>query len=193
MSKYYGVVVGRERGIFTSWPDCKIQVSKFKDAKYKAFKTRQEADWYVRTDGYHANCPQFPPTRMRRRFPMPELNMLPVPMDDSKRQRVYCSGFAIGNRGGVGVVFPSHPAMNISKRARRNGPTTKEGALLQAILCAINATEIKLVAPSALALPLRSLSYSLTYTRFRARGVISPPCSGEPKKPRCLSRQCEAW
>lgn len=145
MSKYYGVVVGRERGIFDSWADCKQQVFKFKDAKYKAFNTQQEAGWYVRTDGHHVNSPQFPPTRMYRRYPLPKIGVLASPMHDSKRQRVYCSGFVTGNRSGVGVVFPSHPTKNISKRAINNGPATKEGALLQAILCAIHATERQLV------------------------------------------------
>lgn len=42
--KYYVVWKGRETGIFTSWEDCKKQVEGFKDARYKSFKTRQEAE-----------------------------------------------------------------------------------------------------------------------------------------------------
>lgn len=43
-SKYYVVWVGRETGVFTSWPYAKKLVDQFPRAKYKSFKTRQEAE-----------------------------------------------------------------------------------------------------------------------------------------------------
>lgn len=42
--KFYVVWVGRETGIFTSWPYTKEQVDKFPKAKYKSFKTQEEAE-----------------------------------------------------------------------------------------------------------------------------------------------------
>ena len=42
--KYYVVWQGRETGIFTDWDSCKTQVDKFAGAKYKSFKTRDEAE-----------------------------------------------------------------------------------------------------------------------------------------------------
>lgn len=42
--KYYVVWQGRERGIFTDWNSCKMQVDKFTGAKYKSFPTKEEAE-----------------------------------------------------------------------------------------------------------------------------------------------------
>ncbi len=44
VKKYYVVWQGREPGIFTNWMDCKKQVEKFAGAKYKSFKTLNEAE-----------------------------------------------------------------------------------------------------------------------------------------------------
>lgn len=42
--KFYVVWKGRETGVFTDWNTCKEQVDKFTGAKYKSFKTREEAE-----------------------------------------------------------------------------------------------------------------------------------------------------
>ncbi len=42
-TKYYVVWKGRKTGIFTTWAECKQQVDKFADAKYKSFKTKAQA------------------------------------------------------------------------------------------------------------------------------------------------------
>jgi len=42
--KFYVVWVGREAGIFTEWAQTKKQVDQFPGAKYKSFKTREEAE-----------------------------------------------------------------------------------------------------------------------------------------------------
>ncbi|HGF5167799.1 viroplasmin family protein [Vibrio parahaemolyticus] len=42
--KYYVVWQGREKGIFTTWAECKKQVDKFAGARYKAFPTLTEAE-----------------------------------------------------------------------------------------------------------------------------------------------------
>ena len=42
--KYYVVWAGRNTGIFTSWAYTKKQVDKFPQARYKSFKTQQEAE-----------------------------------------------------------------------------------------------------------------------------------------------------
>lgn len=43
-NKYYVVWSGREKGIYSSWDDCKAQISGFAGAKYKGFPNRQEAE-----------------------------------------------------------------------------------------------------------------------------------------------------
>ena len=47
MSKFYGVQVGREPGVYDNWDDCKAQVNGFKGAKYQSFGTEAEAQAYV--------------------------------------------------------------------------------------------------------------------------------------------------
>jgi len=42
--KYYVVWAGRNTGVFTSWAYTKNQVDKFPQARYKSFKTQQEAE-----------------------------------------------------------------------------------------------------------------------------------------------------
>ncbi|SHE12540.1 Ribonuclease H [Chlamydia abortus] len=42
--KYYVVWVGHKPGIYTSWPECKEQVDGRKDAKYKSFSSKAEAE-----------------------------------------------------------------------------------------------------------------------------------------------------
>ena len=42
-SKFYVVWEGKKKGIFLSWEDCKNQIDNFHGAKYKSYKTRNEA------------------------------------------------------------------------------------------------------------------------------------------------------
>lgn len=47
MSKFYAVKVGREKGIYTSWSETEKQVNGFSGAMFKAFKTKEEAQFYM--------------------------------------------------------------------------------------------------------------------------------------------------
>ncbi len=47
MSKYYAVAIGRKPGIYTNWPEAQKQVMKFKNAKYKSFATKEEAEAFL--------------------------------------------------------------------------------------------------------------------------------------------------
>lgn len=42
--KFYVVWEGREKGVFTDWDACKRQIDKFAGARYKSYKTREEAE-----------------------------------------------------------------------------------------------------------------------------------------------------
>lgn len=42
-SKYYVVWVGQKPGIYDNWNECKLQIAGYPQAKYKSFKTKQEA------------------------------------------------------------------------------------------------------------------------------------------------------
>jgi ribonuclease HI len=42
--KFYAVWSGREKGVFSSWDDCKKQVDGFEGAQYKSFESKTEAE-----------------------------------------------------------------------------------------------------------------------------------------------------
>ena len=44
MSKFYAVKIGRNPGIYNSWAECQQQVTGFKGAIFKSFKTKEEAE-----------------------------------------------------------------------------------------------------------------------------------------------------
>jgi ribonuclease HI len=46
-TRYYAVKMGRVPGIYETWEDCKEQVFYFKNAKYKKFKTKEEAQAFI--------------------------------------------------------------------------------------------------------------------------------------------------
>lgn len=46
--KYYAVAVGRKPGIYRTWEDCKAQTDGFSNAKFKSFKTEDEAKMYLK-------------------------------------------------------------------------------------------------------------------------------------------------
>ena len=57
---YYAVKVGKEPGIYTSWPDAKAQVNGFPGATYKKFATKQSAESWLQTDLQDAAGPAKP-------------------------------------------------------------------------------------------------------------------------------------
>ena len=52
--KFYVVWKGRETGIFTDWDTCKRHIDKFAGARYKSFKTREEAEQAFKGSSYSA-------------------------------------------------------------------------------------------------------------------------------------------
>lgn len=49
-NKFYAVKIGRNKGIFQTWDECKKQVDGFSNSKYKAFKTLEEAEEYLNNE-----------------------------------------------------------------------------------------------------------------------------------------------
>lgn len=47
MSKVYAVRVGRQTGLFNTWPECEAQIKHFPCAEYKSFMTTEEANAYL--------------------------------------------------------------------------------------------------------------------------------------------------
>lgn len=55
MGKFYAVARGRNSGIYNSWSDCKQQTDGFSKAKFKSFRTRGEAEEFMRENGASDN------------------------------------------------------------------------------------------------------------------------------------------
>lgn len=47
---YYAVKSGRNPGIYNTWAECESEVKGFKEAKYKKFKTHEEAKAFIKGD-----------------------------------------------------------------------------------------------------------------------------------------------
>lgn len=47
MTKFYAVKMGRRKGVYTSWNECKEQVNGFPNAIYKSFPTYEEAESFM--------------------------------------------------------------------------------------------------------------------------------------------------
>ena len=45
--KYYAVKNGRVPGIYNSWAECQKQIHGFKNASYKSFTSRKEAEEFI--------------------------------------------------------------------------------------------------------------------------------------------------
>ena len=50
-SKFYAVAAGRQPGIYSTWAECERQVKGFSGARFKSFKTREEASAFVGSAG----------------------------------------------------------------------------------------------------------------------------------------------
>lgn len=50
--KFYVVWEGVTPGIYTSWPDCQLQIKGYEGAKYKSFDTREEAERALASSPY---------------------------------------------------------------------------------------------------------------------------------------------
>ena len=99
--KFYAVAKGRKTGIFTSWPQAEQQVKGFAGARYKSFKTREEAKAFLENPVYRAGAKKSNASAAPKKGPAPEETT------PENAVIVYTDGGAIGNPGpgGYGVVF----------------------------------------------------------------------------------------
>lgn len=57
MKFYYAVQKGRHPGVYENWSDCQREVTGAAGAVFKKFKTRAEAEAFVKADGYDLQLP----------------------------------------------------------------------------------------------------------------------------------------
>ena len=78
--KFYVVWVGKTPGIYETWEECKLNISKFKGAKYKSFLSREEAEHFFK-EGYEAYVKVRLPKEkeIKRELTEEEKNSKPIP------------------------------------------------------------------------------------------------------------------
>ena len=126
--KFYAVAKGRKTGIFTTWPQAEQQVKGFAGAKYKSFKTREEAQAFL-------DNPVYKKSASSRKSPGRARTALkPREADPDDAVVVYTDGGAIGNPGpgGYGVVFADG-----RKFSGGFAPTTNNRMELMAVIIAL--------------------------------------------------------
>ena len=116
---YYCVVKGRIPGIYDNWFDCKIQVNKFPNAKFKKFKNYFDAFCYLQNIKDIKNISEIDHKT--------EENII----------NVYTDGSCINNgtdfaKAGIGIYFEKNDPRNISERI--TGKQTNNIAELKAAI-----------------------------------------------------------
>lgn len=154
---FYAVANGRTIGIFSNWNDCNNSVKGYKNAIYKKFDTKEEAEHFIKVNGSESN-----------------LNTESESESESKSKSnsnanskpdyyVYTDG-ACSNNGrnnasaGIGIFFGTEDIRNVSKKIE--GKQTNNTAELTAIIEAyyiikndiLNGKEIAIVSDSEYAI-----------------------------------------
>lgn len=139
MNKYYVVLNGRVPGIYNTWAECKQQVFKYKNAKYKSFKQLNQAEEYYNTE---------------TSYKMQQNNTISVDNSDKVKQNesdildktnetiqyIYTDGACSNNgrknaKAGYGVYISENNPNNISERVV--GKQTNNVAEVLAIIKAL--------------------------------------------------------
>ena len=107
---FYAVANGKEIGIYNTWEECKNQINGFSNAKYKKFKTREDAENFILDSKISVLTPDY---------------------------YVYTDGACTNNgkvnaKAGIGIYFGKNDPRNVSKRIL--GKQTNNVAELTAII-----------------------------------------------------------
>jgi ribonuclease HI len=121
---YYAVANGRNIGIFSHWNDCNNSVKGYKNALYKKFDTKEEADNFIQIN---KSIDDIDDTKNKK---LQDINFNPD-------YYVYTDG-ACSNNGknnafaGIGIFFDINDTRNVSKKIE--GKQTNNIAELTAII-----------------------------------------------------------
>jgi len=118
---FYAVANGREIGIFSNWNECNASVKNYKNAAFKKFNTREEAEGFIQ---------QYTTTASATKNALAD-------MDNTIDLFVYTDGSCSKNGrknacAGIGIYFGTNDPRNVSKRIE--GKQTNNTAELSAII-----------------------------------------------------------
>jgi ribonuclease HI len=135
---YYAVANGLNVGIFLNWNDCNNSVKGYKNALYKKFDTKDEADDFIKSNGKNINDTKIQTQNNITLFFDPIKSTQKDNVDDFiPHYYVYIDG-ACSNNGhvnalsGIGIFFGINDKRNISKKIE--GKQTNNTAELSAII-----------------------------------------------------------
>ena len=136
--KYYAIHKGHKTGIFLSWEECKQNVSGYKYARYKSFKVKSDAEYFVK---YGKSKPLqtldqfFTITKKTENYTSPKSPKLLSEKDIDIS--VYTDGSCHNNgyknaKAGIGIFFGQSDKRNVSEPIF--GKQTNNTAELKAII-----------------------------------------------------------
>jgi ribonuclease HI len=124
---FYAVYKGHKTGIFTDWDECKKNVNKYKNSRYKKFKNKDDAEYFVKYG-------------VERKSNTLLKYLIKDNEDFIPDIIVYTDGSCINNGkenalAGIGVFFEDDDPRNVSSKIK--GKQTNNTAEIKAILKAI--------------------------------------------------------
>lgn len=114
---YYAVAKGRNNGIYETWAECKKQIDGFTRAKYKKFKTKEEAVEYM--NKYSSETRDLEPDNKDSESDYKDFN--PNYKDFEPDYYVYTDGSCTNNgkdnaKAGYGIYFGDNDERNVSEK-----------------------------------------------------------------------------
>ena len=140
MSFFYAVRNGYKRGIYRDWPSAKRQVDGFPGAKYKKFKTHEEAKYFMET----GKEPEKSRTiKLKSNGSFVVMNNEKDNKKENNVISVWTDGSCLnngktGSRGGIGIFFAEDDPRNVSKPLTGFDCPSNQKAELMAILKAMS-------------------------------------------------------
>jgi ribonuclease HI len=132
---YYAVAIGRKTGIYTTWAEAKKEIDGFHGARYKKFKSKEDAESFIKGNG-SLILGQFGITNIIPTI-SPSLNsqVSPHPND---ALIVFTDGACKGNgsqnaKAGYAAVFPNHPNLDISESLQGDTKTNNRAEYMAGI------------------------------------------------------------
>ena len=130
---FYAVANGRNKGIFLNWNDCHTSVKGYSNAVFKKFKTRRQAEDYMKFSAQDANLAAQRNLQKKAREETSSFSSEVFRPD----YYVYTDG-ACANNGkenavaGIGIFFGAGDVRNVSQRIK--GKQTNNTAELTALI-----------------------------------------------------------
>ena len=143
---FYSVNKGHNTGVYNTWDECKEQIFKYKNAKYKKFKNLKDAEYFklygVEKPTTQCTLEQYGKIT-KIHFNQPNVESTELVCDNPSEITVYTDGSCINNgktniqpKAGIGIYFGVDDPRNVSEKVI--GKQTNNVAEITAIIHAIS-------------------------------------------------------